>query len=69
MLHIVTSAAVQPGDSPVRLDGYYIHASSHAGWAMVNKRSAAGWVGAEHLERKSIGGDPLDIYKIKLTVP
>jgi hypothetical protein len=69
MIHIVTSAAVQPSPSPVRLDGYFIHASSNAGWAMVSKNSAAGWVAAEHLEQKNIGGDPLDIYKIKLTVP
>lgn len=69
MLHILTSAAVQPNHPRVRTGGYFIHASSVPAWATVSQWTAGGWADAEFLEQKTIGGDPLDLYKITLNVP
>jgi hypothetical protein len=70
-LHIITSASVQPKGAhvSVRQNGYLIHASSNPDWAFVQKNSSTGWQHAELMEELRIGGDPLQIFKIKIAVP
>ena len=53
----------------MRTGGYFLHACSHAAWSQCNQWTGTMWKTAERLEGKNIDGDPLDIYKIKLTVP
>jgi hypothetical protein len=69
MLHILTSASVQPKLPVVRDGGYFVHASSTASWAGVHKRTAGSYQRLEPVTKLDAGGDPLDVYRITLTVP
>ncbi len=69
VFHIITSASVGVTHAVVRENGYLIHASSDTDEAMVSQRTSTGWNNATPVQRTSVGGDPLDLYKIKVTVP
>ncbi len=69
MFHILTSASVGVTHAVVRENGYLIHASSDKNMAVVSQKTSTGWNNATPVQKTSVGGDPLDIYKIKVTVP
>jgi hypothetical protein len=68
LLHVVTSASVEPKHPRARPKGYFIHASSTAEWAGVWQLDGA-WKDVAPIESKLLDSDPLDIYKITIDVP